>query len=397
MARRHDIIKLSHVPQSFFTNSRKISGKQHLLISKKKDKLKTKDYAVILNKKKDGDEVTLGFRDFTMIKKVNLSDIEYERVRPEPKPCSDPKLRLPSCSVYKGDCVGVLEGLVASQEASYNIALFSPPYNSQNETNPHGYPDKKPEDEYVEMFVKVFNLLDKLMCVSGTIIMNIDPFGPVSLFYRVVSAIQTNTPWTATRDISWDRPYANPRKVNGRYEKHKCEHVVIFDRKTEKSRKVRVSDQKQWKKLGERFPGWGYYITDNIFKTDTNNDAERIKQISDDFNYNNKATFPSEVVRKLLTTYARVGDHIIDPFMGSGTVGEVCAEANLSFTGIDSDDRACEVVSTLLSSYTKENINPCTTFDVENTSRPYTTFDVEPTQMELYIPFDTPGTPTSTT
>jgi site-specific DNA-methyltransferase (adenine-specific) len=46
---------------------------------------------------------------------------------------------------------------------------------------------------------------------------------------------------------------------------------------------------------------------------------------------------PKELLRRVMTPFLRDNDLVIDPFMGSGTAGEVCAEENWHYIGIEYD------------------------------------------------------------
>ena len=47
------------------------------------------------------------------------------------------------------------------------------------------------------------------------------------------------------------------------------------------------------------------------------------------------ATFPDQLARNLVKAFSREGDLVLDPMMGSGTVGVVCKEMNRNFIGVD--------------------------------------------------------------
>lgn len=46
-------------------------------------------------------------------------------------------------------------------------------------------------------------------------------------------------------------------------------------------------------------------------------------------------SFPTELVRRPITSSCPVGGTVLDPFMGSGTTGVVCKETNRKFIGIE--------------------------------------------------------------
>lgn len=47
------------------------------------------------------------------------------------------------------------------------------------------------------------------------------------------------------------------------------------------------------------------------------------------------AVFPEELARKHVLSWSNEGDVVLDPFMGSGTVGVVCKKLERNFIGIE--------------------------------------------------------------
>lgn len=50
------------------------------------------------------------------------------------------------------------------------------------------------------------------------------------------------------------------------------------------------------------------------------------------------AVFPRELAYDHVVSWSNEGDIVLDPFMGSGTVGDVCIELNRNFIGIEIDE-----------------------------------------------------------
>jgi site-specific DNA-methyltransferase (adenine-specific) len=47
------------------------------------------------------------------------------------------------------------------------------------------------------------------------------------------------------------------------------------------------------------------------------------------------ATFPPELIRPCILASTNLGDFVLDPFLGSGTVGLVCQEEDRQYLGIE--------------------------------------------------------------
>ncbi len=60
-------------------------------------------------------------------------------------------------------------------------------------------------------------------------------------------------------------------------------------------------------------------------------------EVSTKAHYGNEhfAIFPEDLIARIVTFASEKGDHVLDPFMGRGTTGIVCAMLDRNFTGID--------------------------------------------------------------
>jgi len=67
-------------------------------------------------------------------------------------------------------------------------------------------------------------------------------------------------------------------------------------------------------------------------------DVLKAKPCGDDREH--AAQKPVDLIEQLLTV---CGDNILDPFMGSGSVGIACMQGNRNFTGIEIEPRFCDV------------------------------------------------------
>jgi DNA modification methylase len=60
-------------------------------------------------------------------------------------------------------------------------------------------------------------------------------------------------------------------------------------------------------------------------------------------NPNHPATFPNLLVEQCIVATTDIGDLVLDPFLGSGTVSEVARKIKRSFIGIEINPEYCEV------------------------------------------------------
>jgi DNA modification methylase len=68
-------------------------------------------------------------------------------------------------------------------------------------------------------------------------------------------------------------------------------------------------------------------------------DVTNVWKITPSHRKEHPATFPDDLVRKLIRYYSFKGDLVLDPFAGSGVVGRVANESGRRFILIDNDPR----------------------------------------------------------
>lgn len=65
--------------------------------------------------------------------------------------------------------------------------------------------------------------------------------------------------------------------------------------------------------------------------------------------------FPHDIIRRLLIASCKPNGIVLDPFCGSGTVGEVCADLGLRFVGLDKDSKSLAIAKRRIkAAYTKD-------------------------------------------
>lgn len=62
---------------------------------------------------------------------------------------------------------------------------------------------------------------------------------------------------------------------------------------------------------------------------------------------------PTSLIRRLMLNHSDVGDVILDPFMGSGTVGVVARDLGRKFIGIEKDEKYYDMANERI--YSKQN------------------------------------------
>lgn len=68
-----------------------------------------------------------------------------------------------------------------------------------------------------------------------------------------------------------------------------------------------------------------------------------IRKSSEEKKYGHPASYPSDLVEKLIRSFSRTGSHVLDPFNGVGSTMEGCLKAGSTGVGIDLSYDFCEV------------------------------------------------------
>ncbi len=231
-------------------------------------------------------------------------------------------------TLYLGDCMDILPTL---DSGSVNWCVTSPPYNlnksahtsagaktsanaSMKKKYDEWYFDDMPEEEYQSWQIDVISELRRVC--SESIFYNHriryawhsrNKNSPPSKVYHPMDWLRNFPIWC---EIIWDR--AGGSTPTGRYQQA---HELIYQ--IGKPRKVKKS-------LGML----------DVWRVTPSRGSGHV------------CSFPEEIARRCLSPNASDGDIVIDPFMGAGTVGAVCAQSGYSFIGIEIEEKyfdiACE-------------------------------------------------------
>lgn len=66
---------------------------------------------------------------------------------------------------------------------------------------------------------------------------------------------------------------------------------------------------------------------------------------------------PVELMSNFIENSTKIGDTVLDPFMGSGTTGIACLNTNRRFIGIEKDDKYFEIASNRIKNHTNNETN----------------------------------------
>ena len=127
--------------------------------------------------------------------------------------------------------------------------------------------------------------------------------------WRLAFALQSDG-WYLRSDIIWNKPNAMPESVKDR--PTRAHEYVFMLTKSEK-----------------------YYYDYNAIKENNRNKRTVWNVNTTPFAEAHFATFPPSLIQPCLVASTKAGDYVLDPFFGSGTVGEVAYVNGRCFIGVE--------------------------------------------------------------
>ena len=232
-------------------------------------------------------------------------------------------------TIYNEDCLETMSNL----HKEVDLVITSLPYNiiRKNSTD-RGYDiykDDKSNEEYIKWILDIFIGYDNILKDNGCVLFNLS-YGTENtiLMSLVIAELIKNSNFTLADIILWKKKSAIPNNVSSNKLTRIVEYIYVFCRKDEfhtfncNKQKVNRRDT-------------GQVIFENVFNfiEAKNNDK------STDLN---KATFSTELIRKLLKIYAKENSLVYDGFMGTGTTAEACIIENMDFIGSEISKEQCD-------------------------------------------------------
>jgi len=207
-----------------------------------------------------------------------------------------------SYTLHLGDCLEIMKTMA---DKSVDLVITSPPYNlgdnhhtGNRRHNP--YADDMPEAEYQEWQIEVLTELHRIVADGGSVLYNHKnrikdgaTLSPYSWLLR--------TPWVLKQELVWFNRSQNFDKVRF----YPMTERVYWLAKSPSTKLVNVinrHDVFHWQATGT--------------------------------NAAHTRAFPEQMVAELLACFPDART-VLDPYMGSGTVGVVCHKHSRSFVGIE--------------------------------------------------------------
>lgn len=238
--------------------------------------------------------------------------------------------------IYNEDCLLTMKRL----DSKVDAVITSPPYNTsrisnserarkENEARYDIHLDNKTDNEYLDWSVTLFNNYDKILKQNGCVLYNISYSSEnTDLIWKVVAEIINKTNFTTADTIIWKKDCAIPNNTSHNKLTRICEFIFVFVRKIELETFFMNKNITSANNKGQK-----YYENMFNFIEAKNNDS------SNDLN---KATYSTELVRKLLLIYTKENDLIYDSFMGTGTTANACIIEKRNYLGSELSEEQCK-------------------------------------------------------
>lgn len=255
--------------------------------------------------------------------------------------------------IIVGDALSVLHRFT---DGHFQTCVTSPPYWGLRDYGIEGQIGAEADPSvYIAKLVEVFREVRRTLADDGTLWLNIgdsytsggrtwrDPdkknpargmdYRPptppglkpkdlVGVPWRLALALQADG-WYLRADIIWHKPNAQPESVKDRPARS---HEYLF----------LLSKQERY-----------YYDWASVRRRGAGGDLRNLRSVwevnTEPFPEAHFATFPRALVTPCVLAGSRAGEVVLDPFFGSGTVGEVCLALERRFVGIELNAEYAEI------------------------------------------------------
>ena len=256
--------------------------------------------------------------------------------------------------LHHGDCLDVLKDI---EDGSVDLIVTSPPYAERRKKQYGGISTEK----YVDWFLPISNELKRILKPTGTFILNIKEHcedGERSDYVlRLILALKESG-WRWTEEYIWHKKTAAPGKWPNRF-RDAWERLLQFnkEKKFNMYQEAVMVECGDWvKAINSRKPTKAELVRHNSsnnsgFGTKDSNWIGRDEVFPSNVlhlagvtnNVGHPAVFPKAIPEFFVKLFTQENDVVLDPFMGSGTVGIVCKELKRDFIGIDKNINYCEL------------------------------------------------------
>jgi DNA modification methylase len=262
-------------------------------------------------------------------------------------------------NIYLGDCEDVLQKI---PDNSVDLIFTSPPYADQRKNTYGGIHI----NDYVNWFLPKSEQMLRVLKPKGTFILNIKEKvvnGERSTYIMELILNMRKQGWFWTEEFIWHKKNCYPGKWPNRF-RDAWERLLQFN----KNKKFNMYQEEVMVPMGD----WAKTRLKNLNETDKIRDESKVgsgfgKNISNWLtrtkvyptnvlhlatecnNKNHSAAFPEGLPEWFIKLFTRIGDTVLDPFMGSGTTNIVAEKMRRNSIGIEILPEYYEMVKSQIS------------------------------------------------
>jgi DNA modification methylase len=274
--------------------------------------------------------------------------------------------------LYNADSLNLLKDESEIKSKTVNLVITSPPYaDVKDKVNIDGYYGK-PIEEFIDWFIEISKEVSRVLTDNGSFVINIDSFyNPDktrnTYIYELILEITKRTNLKLIQDLYWIKSNILPNGLTTKYIRFRSavEQLLWFSKDPENvkintKRVIEPLDDKQIKKLTNQLksiesnrkymPSGNSINKYKIYKTMLENNGstpfnyiygttvsgdEYSKQMANTMGVKHPAKFPLYLPEFFILSMTDENDVVLDPFIGSGTVAEVCIKYNRKWIGIE--------------------------------------------------------------
>ena len=247
--------------------------------------------------------------------------------------------------IYNEDCLLTMKKM---DSGVIDAVITSPPYNtSRKGSSLNGasanvrydeFNDCKTDEEYILWTIEIFKSYDKILKENGVILYNLSYSSEnTHLMWIVIAEIMKQTNFLVADNIIWKKPSTSPNSCSSNKLTRICEYVFVFCRKNEFQTFKCNKEISSLRKTGQI----AYKNYFNFIEAKNNDGSNDI----------HKATFSSELIRKLLLLYVKEDNLVYDSFMGTGTTAISCIIEKINYVGSEISKKYVEISNKRLKQY----------------------------------------------
>jgi DNA modification methylase len=207
--------------------------------------------------------------------------------------------------IYNEDCCNLIKDIPLKA-----IFISDPPYNQNYHYD--NYDDNLDEQEYRDLLYHVFSDKKAVIIHYPEETINILATLDLGKCEDIVSWVYNSNTAKQHRLITWWNCKPDMKKIGQPYKNP-----------TDKRIKKRIEN-------GETARGYDWW------------EINQVKNVSKENNAHS-CPIPEEIARRIILASTEVGDLIVDPFAGSGTICKVAKELGRNFIGIEISPEYCKI------------------------------------------------------